>query len=262
MVSDHELRVRLAFRVTTDEMRSFVRDELPDLYPHLPGDTCSPAHLASRMFELADQHFGGSAVLRARLRQRWPGLLGVVIAPPSPSLAARVFALVVLALSQPQRSEAASSLPAPGEPVGPGETDDGSEQETTGPMTGPDGATDGAGATTGGQEPAATTDGQATGGEESSGGPDVIRRPPPPRPLSSVRGAVERALRACTDGEEWDLEIVVATDGQGRWSEAYGERLSAQMSRCVDGALGKVRRKHRATRYPAGARQNFVFHLR
>lgn len=268
MSTDRELQRVLAFRVTTDELRRLVRDELPELFPALPSGTSPPAHVVSELFRLADNH-GCSRELRALLWRRWPGLFGEVRdlgrshhAPPS-SLSSRVFPLALVALSQPQTSEAASSSSALVEPAAsPDERvlphDPGGPVEHITPEPA-DSTSETGGAESGAPD---TTGGQPAPGGETSGGFTTRRRRSPPRLLASVRSDVERALRACTDGEEWDLEIVVAADHRGRWSTAYGEGLSAQMNRCVDEALQKVMKRHGSTQYQAGASQTLVVRLR
>jgi hypothetical protein len=257
MRTDRQLQDWLALHVTTEELRRFAYLEFPALFPALPASSSPPVQVAFELFRLASRH-GCSAELRANLNRWWPGMIGPHPRPyddlprprshrPSPSSPAlRGLSLVFFALLSPSRSEAAAEreIALSSGWVSPHDAD------TTGRSI----------------DRPSTTD--STSGESSSDatGPVVppAKKPAvakPLRPLSTLEGVVEEALLACTRGEEWDIEVEVAADHEGRWSTAHGLELSSQMSKCVGDALKKAMRRE-SRRFTAGTSLRFTVHLR
>lgn len=266
MSTDQELQRRLAFRVTTDELRRFVHEEFPEIFPALPSSPSPPDQVVYELFRLAGNH-GCSAALRVNLQRRWPGIFPDEPEPPtashrlvrhsSSSLMSQALSVVLLAISQPHRSEAAFergkiqiSQPT---------------MNDTAHVTGQTGDVTSSGMTTDElpqHEPTTDPSSHESSTEHPPDKP-TPRPPRPPKPLSTLKDTLEQDLLACVkDGQEWDLEIVVAADLEGRWSTAYALELSAQMNKCVHERLRKMMKTHSSRRYHAGTSVTLTLHLR
>jgi hypothetical protein len=231
MLSTRELQARLAYQVSTDELRRFVREAYPELFALLPGERSAPAHVVDELFRLVGNH-GCLAELQERLLRRWPGLLtaespitvrAVLSAIGSvAALCAMVLQLILRGIGAPPAAVVETT-----DTELPGETDDGG---SSGEAPNQTSATN-------------TTDLGALA-EDPDDAPTTGVRQRSPQTLTDLLPLIHRSLRECASHlGGLDFEVVVTSNARGRWIRAEPLRLSFGELRCISPALERARRR-------------------